>query len=46
MEDDLGMKGNQYQTAVSILFVTYILSVCCGVGESVSVFRILESDAF
>lgn len=26
LEDDLGMAGNQYQTAVSILFVTYILS--------------------
>lgn len=26
LEDDLGMKGNQFQTAVSILFVTYILS--------------------
>lgn len=26
MEEDLGMKGNQYQTAVSILFVTYLLS--------------------
>lgn len=26
MEDDLGMEGNQYQTAVSLLFVTYILS--------------------
>ncbi|KAL8784105.1 MAG: hypothetical protein Q9213_004164 [Squamulea squamosa] len=26
MEEDLGLKGNQYQTAVSILFVTYILS--------------------
>jgi len=26
MEKDLGLKGNQYQTAVSLLFVTYILS--------------------
>ena len=26
MERDLGLKGNQYQTAVSLLFVTYILS--------------------
>lgn len=26
LEDDLGMRGNQYQTAVSLLFVTYILS--------------------
>ncbi|KAL8839634.1 MAG: hypothetical protein Q9170_001640 [Blastenia crenularia] len=26
MEEDLGMQGNQYQTAVSILFVTYLLS--------------------
>lgn len=26
LEDDLGMAGNQYQTAVSLLFVTYILS--------------------
>lgn len=26
MEEDLGLEGNQYQTAVSILFVTYILS--------------------
>ena len=26
MEEDLGMTGNQYQTAVSVLFVTYILS--------------------
>lgn len=26
LEADLGMKGNQYQTAVSLLFVTYILS--------------------
>ncbi|KAL8668544.1 MAG: hypothetical protein Q9168_006826 [Polycauliona sp. 1 TL-2023] len=26
MEEDLGLKGNQYQTAVSILFVTYLLS--------------------
>ncbi|KAI5459137.1 major facilitator superfamily domain-containing protein [Mariannaea sp. PMI_226] len=26
LEEDLGLKGNQYQTAVSILFVTYILS--------------------
>ena len=26
MESDLGLVGNQYQTAVSLLFVTYILS--------------------
>lgn len=26
MEDDLGMEGNQFQIAVSVLFVTYILS--------------------
>ncbi|MBE3045874.1 MFS transporter [Candidatus Bathyarchaeota archaeon] len=26
MEEDLGLEGNQYQTAVSMLFVTYILS--------------------
>ena len=26
MEKDLGLKGNQYQAAVSLLFVTYILS--------------------
>ncbi len=26
MEEDLGLTGNQYQTAVSVLFVTYILS--------------------
>ena len=26
LERDLGLKGNQYQTAVSLLFVTYILS--------------------
>jgi MFS family permease len=26
LEKDLGMAGNQYQTAVSLLFVTYILS--------------------
>ena len=26
MEEDLGLVGNQYQTAVSLLFVTYILS--------------------
>ncbi|KAH6695606.1 high-affinity nicotinic acid transporter [Plectosphaerella plurivora] len=26
MEEDLGMTGNQFQTAVSLLFVTYILS--------------------
>jgi len=26
MEADLGLVGNQYQTAVSLLFVTYILS--------------------
>lgn len=26
MEEDLGLHGNQYQTAVSILFVTYLLS--------------------
>ncbi|KAI9766193.1 MAG: hypothetical protein M1835_007233 [Candelina submexicana] len=26
MEADLGLKGNQYQIAVSILFVTYVLS--------------------
>lgn len=26
MEEDLGLQGNQYQTAVSILFVTYLLS--------------------
>lgn len=26
MEQDLGLKGQQYQTAVSLLFVTYILS--------------------
>ncbi|KAI4250361.1 MAG: hypothetical protein L6R42_008736, partial [Xanthoria sp. 1 TBL-2021] len=26
MEEDLGLMGNQYQTAVSILFVTYLLS--------------------
>ncbi|KAH7333921.1 putative MFS transporter [Rhizoctonia solani] len=25
LEDDLGMKGSQYQTAVSVLFVTYLL---------------------
>lgn len=26
LEEDLGLKGDQYQTAVSILFVTYLLS--------------------
>jgi hypothetical protein len=26
LERDLGLHGNQYQTAVSLLFVTYILS--------------------
>ena len=26
LEEDLGLQGDQYQTAVSILFVTYILS--------------------
>ena len=26
MEKDLDLKGNQYQTAVSLLFVTYISS--------------------
>ena len=26
LEEDLGLKGDQYQTAVSILFATYILS--------------------
>lgn len=26
MEEDLGLKGSDYQTAVSLLFVTYILS--------------------
>ncbi|KAL8732373.1 MAG: hypothetical protein Q9166_002771 [cf. Caloplaca sp. 2 TL-2023] len=26
MEEDLGLQGNQYQTAVSILFVTYLLA--------------------
>ena len=26
MEEDLGLTGDQYQTAVSVLFVTYILS--------------------
>ena len=26
MEEDLGLKGDQYQIAVSVLFVTYILS--------------------
>lgn len=26
MEEDLGLQGNQYQTAVSILFVTYLMS--------------------
>lgn len=26
MEKDLGLVGNQYQTAVSLLFVTYLLS--------------------
>ncbi|CAE6452354.1 unnamed protein product [Rhizoctonia solani] len=26
MEADLGMKGSQYQTAVSVLFVTYLVS--------------------
>lgn len=26
MEEDLGLRGNQYQTAVSLLFVTYLLS--------------------
>lgn len=26
MEDDLGLVGNQFQTAVSLLFVTYLLS--------------------
>lgn len=26
MEEDLGLKGNQYPTAVSLLFVTYVLS--------------------
>ncbi|CAE6481186.1 unnamed protein product [Rhizoctonia solani] len=25
LEEDLGMKGSQYQTAVSVLFVTYLL---------------------
>lgn len=26
MEEDLGLVGNQYQTAVSLLFVTYLMS--------------------
>ena len=26
MEEDLGLKGNDYQTAVSLLFATYILT--------------------
>lgn len=26
LEEDLGLQGSQYQTAVSLLFVTYILS--------------------
>lgn len=26
LEQDLGMTGNQYQIAVSILFVTYVVS--------------------
>jgi hypothetical protein len=26
LEDDLGMSGNQYQLAVSLLFVTYVVS--------------------
>jgi sugar phosphate permease len=26
MEEDLGLKGDQYQTAVSLLFVTYIIT--------------------
>ncbi len=26
LEKDLGLHGSQYQTAVSLLFVTYILS--------------------
>lgn len=26
MEADLGLQGNQYQVAVSLLFITYILS--------------------
>ena len=26
MEKDLGLKGDQYQISVSILFVTYVLS--------------------
>jgi hypothetical protein len=29
LEKDLDMHGNQYQTAVSLLFVTYILSEVC-----------------
>jgi hypothetical protein len=27
MEEDLGLKGNQYQTAVSLLFVTYCVCI-------------------
>jgi len=26
LEEDLGMSGNQYQLAVSLLFVTYVVS--------------------
>jgi len=26
LEEDLGLEGDQYQIAVSVLFVTYILS--------------------
>lgn len=27
LEADLGMKGSQFQTAVSVLFVTYLVSL-------------------
>jgi len=27
MEKDLGLEGNQFQTAVSLLFVTYIVYI-------------------
>lgn len=32
MEEDLGLVGDQYQVAVSILFVTYCVRLRHGVG--------------
>jgi hypothetical protein len=36
LERDLGMSGNQYQLAVSLLFVTYVVSSIVTIGKAKS----------